>query len=662
MVPRRAAQPRLEPLALPLPAAPRSPTSGCGAENGRRGRHDPEYELLDTGVFDDDRYWVVEVALRQGRADRPADDDPGDQRRAGRRRRCTCCRPLWFRNTWSWDADAAAPDAWRRPAPTTVASPHPFLGELALRRGPGPDGTAPELLFCDNETNTRPAVRPARRRAYPKDGINDHVVGGRADRQPGAARDQVRGLVPGDGRGGRDRSSCGCGCGPAGASRVRSWARSSTQVVAARRAEADEFYAELTPAAASADEALVMRQAFAGMLWSKQFYYYDVARWLDGDPAQPPPPPRAADGRNARWRNFDAFDIMSMPDTWEYPWFAAWDLAFHCVALAHVDPAFAKYQLSLLCREWFQHPERRAARLRVGLRRRQPAGAGVGGAGGLRHRRRPGHRLPRRVFDKLLVNFTWWVNREDADGSNLFEGGFLGLDNIGPIDRSHLPAGGVLEQSDATGWMAGYALAMATIATILQRSGHRPAVDLVQKFLEHFAAIRDALDDPGPVGRDRRPVLRPARAARRQRGADQGAVDGRHDPDAGGRRRRRGRCWTGSQVGDQAVRRVPRRAGPARPRAAGASRAAARRAGQPAAAARAWSGSTGWSGCSTKLFDPAEFLSPYGLRALSAYHRDHPYVLDAGGHARGDRLRARRVDDRDVRRQLQLARARCGSR
>ena len=166
--------------------------------------------------------------------------------------------------------------------------------------------------------------------------------------------------------------------------------------MATRRAEADEFYAELTPREACDDEAMVMRQAFAGMLWSKQLFYYDVARWLDGDPGQPTPPPERLTGRNSHWRNFDAFDIMSMPDKWEYPWFAAWDLGFHCVALAHVDPAFAKYQLILLCREWFQHPERDAARVRVELLRRQPAGAGLGCAGGVRRRRgpRPGVPVP----------------------------------------------------------------------------------------------------------------------------------------------------------------------------------------------------------------------------------------------------------------------------
>ena len=247
-----------------------------------------------------------------------------------------------------------------------------------------------------------------------------------------------------------------------------------TRVEAQRRDEADEFYAELTPPAASADEAAVMRQAFAGMLWNKQFYNYNVARWLDGDPSQPPPPAQRRNGRNARWRSFEAFDVMSMPDTWEYPWFAAWDLAFHCIALVHVDPAFAKYQLSLLCREWFQNPNGALPAYEWDFNDVNPpvqawAALEVFAIDGGRD-----FDFLSRIFDKLLVNFTWWVNREDANGSNLFEGGFMGLDNIGPIDRSHLPVHGLLEQSDATGWMAGYALSMATIAAILHGSGTGP--------------------------------------------------------------------------------------------------------------------------------------------------------------------------------------------
>ncbi len=269
------------------------------------------------------------------------------------------------------------------------------------------------------------------------------------------------------------------------------------RVVATRRAEADEFYAELTPRESSDDEAMVMRQAFAGMLWSKQLFYYDVARWLDGDPGQPTPPPERRTGRNSHWRNFDAFDIMSMPDKWEYPWFAAWDLGFHCVTLAHVDPAFAKYQLILVCREWFQHPSGTLPAYEWNFSDVNPPVQAWAALEVFAVDEGRDLEFLSRIFDKLLVNFTWWVNLEDAGGKNVYEGGFLGLDNIGPIDRSKLPVGGILEQSDATGWMGSYAVALGTIATVLGQAGHRPTSDLVLKFLEHFAAIRDALASQG---------------------------------------------------------------------------------------------------------------------------------------------------------------------
>ncbi len=338
---------------------------------------------------------------------------------------------------------------------------------------------------------------------YPKDGINDHVISGAPTVNPdrtgtkcafwyqvtlaGGATAELRlRLRP-------QPAGAGGTSGPGAAALGAPF----DQVIAQRRAEADEFYAELTPRAATADEAMVMRQAFAGLLWSKQLFYYDVTRWLDGDPAQPAPPPERLTGRNSRWRNFDAFDIMSMPDKWEYPWFAAWDLAFHCVALAHVDPAFAKYQLILLCREWFQHPNGALPAYEWDFSDVNPPVQAWAALEVFAVDEGRDLDFLSRVFDKLLVNFTWWVNLEDPGGRNVFEGGFLGLDNIGPLDRSHLPVGGTLEQSDATGWMGFYALAMLAIAAVLNQARQRPASDLVLKFLEHFAAIRDALTSQG---------------------------------------------------------------------------------------------------------------------------------------------------------------------
>jgi hypothetical protein len=421
-------------------------------ENSRRDRRSPEYEIMDTGVFDDDRYWVTEVTYAKS-ADAAGLLMVISVTNAGPDRDTLHVLPTaWFRNTWSWDEGEPKP-ALRESGNNAVSIDHPFLGPLELVAANASDGTAPEALFCENETNLARLFGCAPETPYPKDGINDHVVSGKRQDFDGILR--------------------------------------------ARQAEADEFYRALTPRTASEDEAMIMRQAFAGMLWSKQFYDYDVATWLDGDPAQPKPPPDRELNRNARWRNFNAYDIMSMPDKWEYPWFAAWDLAFHCVTLAHVDPGFAKYQLILLCREWFQHPNGALPAYEWDFSDVNPpvqawAALEVFALDG-------GTDIDflARIFDKLLINFTWWVNREDQRGNNLFEGGFLGLDNIGPIDRSHLPPGTELEQSDATGWMAFYALSMGTMATILWRSGRRQGADLVLKFLEHYAGIAGALEAQG---------------------------------------------------------------------------------------------------------------------------------------------------------------------
>ncbi len=605
-------------------------------QNARRNRLQPEYELIDTGVFDSGRYWIVEVDYAKA--------DPDDLlmaisvTNAGPDTATLHVLPTaWFRNTWSW-ADGAARPSFAVAGVGQVAAEHPFLGPLELMAGSAPDGGVPVTLFCENETNSQRLFGADPVTPYPKDGINDHVVSGAATVNPagqgtkcafwyqltvppgGTAQVRLR-LRP---------SAAGAGAGAGAAQVADALGADFDRVIALRRAEADEFYAELTPAGATADEAMVMRQAFAGMLWSKQLYYFDVARWLDGDPAQPPPPDGRAAGRNARWRHFDSFDIMSMPDKWEYPWFAAWDLAFHCVALAHVDPAFAKYQLILVCREWFQHPGGALPAYEWDFGDVNPpvqawAALEVFAVDG-------GRDLDflSRVFDKLLVNFTWWVNREDAEGNNLFEGGFLGLDNIGPIDRSHLPVGGVLEQSDATGWMGFFSMAMASIALILHRSGQRPGLDLVVKFLEHFAAIRDALDGKGlwddadgmyydrlvttagaevPVKVRSIVAMIPALAA--------GVVD-------------ESMLQRSLAVGKRFAGFLQARdaADPAKLAASGQLR------GAPGDRRLLLSlaGPARLGPLLARLFDEAEFLSLHGLRALSAYHRDHPYQLDVEGY------------------------------
>ncbi len=607
------------------------------ATNAARSRFDPEYELLDTGAFDGDRYWIVEAHYAKA-----APDDilmAIQVTNAGPEAASLHVLPTaWFRNTWSWDSGQAKP-VLAADGEARVQIGHPFLGTLELTGGTGPDGAAPELLFCENETNVARLYGSPPLTPYPKDGINDHVVGGAATVNPERTGTKCafwyQISVPAGGTAELRLRMRPAAASPAGAPAADAapadLGAGFDQVMALRRGEADEFYAELTPAAATADEAMVLRQACAGMLWGKQLYYYDVDRWLDGDPGEPEPPASRKTGRNSAWRNFDGFDIISMPDKWEYPWFAAWDLAFHCVTLAHLDPAFAKYQLILVCREWFQHPNGALPAYEWDFGDVNPP---VHAWAALEVFAIDGGRdldFLSRVFDKLLVNFTWWVNREDAQGNNVFEGGFLGLDNIGPIDRSHLPPGYILEQSDATGWMGAYALAMCSIAAALNWSGQRPTADLVLKFLEHFAAIRDAIEGQGlwdetdglyydrlitPSG-ENVPVkvhsmvgIIPALAL--------GVIDGSVLDRALSLNKRFRSFLHNEGFTDQ-----DKLAGSGRLRGDGdpSGQRLLLSVARPDRLDRLL----------IRLFDEAEFLSPHGLRALSAYHRDHPYSFDVDG-------------------------------
>jgi hypothetical protein len=454
------------------------PYADLVAENARRDRTQPEYELLDTGIFDAG-YWVVDVTY--------AKVSPTDvlmrvsARNAGSStERIHLLPTLWFRNDWSWDG--ARPRPLLELADGAIRATHSTLGTYVLEAS---GGATP--LFCENETNTARLHGAQPITPFPKDGINDHVIAGAptvAPEQRGtkAAWWYQADVAPGE------TFEIELRLREAGAPASVSF----DTVLSERRAEADEFYATLTPGDATPDEAHVMRQAFAGMIWSKQYYAYDVQRWLDGDPGHPSPPAERRAGRNTAWRHMDVADILSMPDPWEYPWFAAWDLAFHAVVLAHVDPAFAKYQLIALTREWYMHPNGALPAYEWTFDDVNPpvhawAAAMVYVLDGRRDREFLAH-----VFHKLLLNFTWWVNRVDADGSNLFEGGFLGLDNISPFDRSNMPVDGLLEQSDATAWMAGYCLAMLGIALELSRDD-RAYDGLVTKFAEHFTAIARAM-------------------------------------------------------------------------------------------------------------------------------------------------------------------------
>ena len=597
--------------------------------NARRSRTEPEYELLDTGAFDGDRYWITEVHYAKAGPDdllmtiQVTNAGPEDDS-------VHVLPTAWFRNTWAWDAGEAKPGL-SASAEGSVAIEHPVTGAMELIGAAGPGGSQPQLLFCDNETNMARLYGSHQVSPYPKDGINDHVVHGAPTVNPERSGTKCafwyRLTVPAG-----QTAELRLRLRPAGHGEERAVALGAgfDEVMTQRRAEADEFYAELTPAGASADEALVLRQACAGMLWSKQLFYYDVTRWLDGDPTQPEPPASRQGGRNAKWRTFDGFDIISMPDKWEYPWFAAWDLAFHTVSLAHLDPAFAKYQLILICREWFQHPNGALPAYEWDFGDVNPpvhawAALQVWAIDGGRDMD-----FLSRVFDKLLVNFTWWVNREDAEGNNVFEGGFLGLDNIGPIDRSHLPAGYTLEQSDATGWMGSYAVAMAAIAGALSWSGRRQGQDLVLKFLEHFAGIRNAMDSQGlwddtdglfydrlitphgysvPVKVRSMVGIIPALAA--------AVIDGDMLQQAMTMNKNFTRFLQREGVGD-----IDKLAQTPQLRGEGASQRLLLSVARPAQLEQLLA----------KLFDEAEFLSPHGLRALSAYHRDHPYQFDVEGY------------------------------
>jgi len=598
--------------------------------NAGRNRYQPEYELLDTGVFDDNQYWITEVHYAKAG---PDDLLMAIQlTNAGPETDTIHALPTaWFRNTWSWGGDELRP-SMRASGERSVTVDHPIVGIMELIAAAGPDGTDPQLLFCDNETNLERLYGANPVSPYPKDGINDHVVHGAPTVNPERAGTKSAfwyqlTLMPGQTAELRLRLRPASGQAAGAADALGA---DFTQVMAERQLEADEFYAELTPAGASADEALVLRQACAGMLWSKQLFYYGVSRWLDGDPGQPSPPAERKNGRNSKWRNFEGFDIISMPDKWEYPWFAAWDLAFHCVTLAHLDPAFAKYQMIMVCREWFQHPHGALPAYEWDFGDVNPP---VHAWAALQVFAIDGGRdldYLSRVFDKLLVNFTWWVNREDVDGNDVFSGGFLGLDNIGPIDRSHLPEGYVLEQSDATGWMGAYALAMGSIAAVLNWSGRRESKDLILKFLEHFAGIRNALDRQGlwddvdGLYYDR--LVTPSGAAipvkvRSMVGIipvlAAAVIDGDMLQTAMSMNKRFMDFLQREGVGDiEKLTETPQLRGE------GASRRLLLSVARPNQLERLFA----------KLFDEREFLSPHGLRALSAYHRDHPYQFDVAGY------------------------------
>ncbi|HYY93662.1 MAG TPA: hypothetical protein VE713_04020, partial [Pyrinomonadaceae bacterium] len=478
-------------------------------ESRRRGRHEPEFELLDTGVFDNDRYFDIFVEYAKADVEdmlvRISVVNRGPEEAA-----LQLLPHLWFRNIWSWDGRRERPQLRRGEAlkakggdssqasASVVEVEHDYYDRRYLYCEGGP-----ELLFTENETNTM-RLYGVPNGSFVKDGINDYVVRGE------------RGAVNPAGRGTKAAALYVLSV-PAGGERVvrlrftqgpqstvdEVFGEGFERTFEARRREADEFYAGVIPEHLSTDARGVMRQALAGLLWSKQFYHYIVKQWLEGDPAQPAPPPERKRGRNSEWKHLYSADVLSMPDKWEYPWFAAWDLAFHCVPLALVDSDFAKEQLILLLREWYMHPSGQIPAYEWNFSDVNPP---VHAWAALRvyrieKKRRDGvgdRDFLERVFHKLMLNFTWWVNRKDAEGNNIFEGGFLGLDNIGVFDRSKpLPGGGYIEQSDGTSWMAMYTLNLLAIAMELAREDPTYE-DVASKFWEHFIYIADAMNRVGP--------------------------------------------------------------------------------------------------------------------------------------------------------------------
>ncbi|MBW4468307.1 MAG: glucosidase [Pegethrix bostrychoides GSE-TBD4-15B] len=466
------------------------------AENRRRSRSEPEFELLDTGIFAENRYFDLFVEYAKA-----APEDILIQvtiaNRSSEAHSLHLLPTLWFRNLWAWNPEIEKP--FMKPVSdadfSVIEAVHPTLGTRWLYCESGS-----ELLFTDNETNYKQLFGSSNVSPYAKDGINDYVVQGdlssvNPDRigSKFAAR-YLLSFAAGETKTIRLRlSDCSSLADPVGAE--------FTQILQMRQQEADEFYRRICPFPMAAEERSIQRQAFAGLLWSKQYYNYVVQDWLNGDAGQPPPPSERKAGRNREWQNLFSEDIFSMPDKWEYPWFAAWDLAFHLIPLVAVDPDFAKLQLDRLTREWYMQPNGQLPAYEWAFGDVNPP---VHAWAAMRVYQieqklygRADRQFLQRVFHKLLLNFTWWVNRKDMEGRNVFQGGFLGLDNIGVFDRSsELPTGGYLNQADGTSWMGMYCLNMLTIALELAKADDSYE-DIASKFFEHFLYIADAIDGIG---------------------------------------------------------------------------------------------------------------------------------------------------------------------
>jgi hypothetical protein len=460
-------------------------------ENRRRARNDLEFELLDTGIFDDDRYFDVFVEYAKATPDdilmRVTVHNRGPEQAV-----IHILPQLWFRNTWSWQVEPNKPRL-SAAGEDAIRAVEPELGSYGLHAQ-----DSPTLLFCDNETNVARLYGVNGVQAHYKDAFHEYLIqGNRRAVNPErtgtrAAAHYLRTVPAGGSVAVRLRLTSG---------EAAAGFADFDSVFARRQREADDFYADLQDGITEEDARRVHRQALAGMVWSKQFYYYDVKEWLKGDPGLPAPPTERRHGRNNDWQHLNNADILSMPDKWEYPWYAAWDLAFHCIPLALIDAEFAKEQLVLLTREWYMHPNGQLPAYEWSFGDVNPpvhAWAAWRVYQIDRKQRECGDlAFLERVFHKLMLNFTWWVNRKDVLGRNIFQGGFLGLDNIGVFDRSApLPTGGFLNQADGTSWMAMYCLNLMRIS--LELALHNPVYqDIATKFFEHFLHIAEAMTHIG---------------------------------------------------------------------------------------------------------------------------------------------------------------------
>ena len=626
-------------------------------ENQRRGKEAPEFELVDTGVFAENRYFdvfveyakadVEDILIKIVVVNRGPDPAP-----------LHILPSLWFRNTWSWGKDLRRPivrTATCVPGSVCAELQHWQYGKRWLLCA-----GKPELIFTENETNSQ-RLFGLKNRSYPKDAFHAFVIqSDRAAVNPKQMGTKMAAYYPvelGPGESAtlklrltdmeplgslNDNSGViGTITSPGHADRGEGVPASNDfeagfdAMFAQRQKEAEEFYASRLPAELSEDAKRVMRQALSGMLWCKQFYHYDVRTWLDGDPAGPPPPKERLRARNKDWTHLYNDDIVSMPDKWEYPWYAAWDLAFHCIPLALVDPDFAKDQLVLLLREWYMHPNGQLPAYEWAFGDVNPPVHAWAAWRVYKIERRLRGSADRafleKVFHKLLLNFTWWVNRKDPEGMNIFQGGFLGLDNIGVFDRSApLPTGGHLEQSDATSWMGMYCLNMLAIALELAKED-QAYEDVASKFFEHFVHIAHAMNDVGIDGRSL------------WDDADGFYYDVLHLPNGeehflkirsmvgliplfavetlepeivdrlpGFKRRMQWFIDNHSDVPEH-IEMTQRSARGVRRLLSLVNRKQLKRV-------------------LARMLDETEFLSPYGVRALSRYHLDHPYEVTVNSH------------------------------